>query len=830
VKDPQFDTDVGFFVFQLPFLDFVVGWLFAAFIIILFVTAGAHYLNGGIRVQTPLQRVTPQVKAHLSVLLGVLALIKAADYWLQRYELAFSTRGVVDGAGYTDVNAQLPALNLLILIALFAFVLFIVNIRRRGWVLPVIAVGLWGVVFVVAAGIVPAFVQRFQVEPAESEKEREYIGRNIEATRAALDLADVEVEEFAYNENLSAQELQDNAPTIRNVRLLDPNVVDDTYQRLQGLLTFYRFPDLDIDRYEIDGQITQVVLSARELDRSQVPQQSWEGTHLAYTHGYGLAMAPANAVTQTGRPDFIVRDLPPETPEEIELEQPAIYHGESIGGYSIVRTGRNEVDYVDPETGENVPATYEGTGGVTMSSYLRRVAFALRFGDINPVISNFIRDDSRILYVRDVRERVEMLAPFLHFDSDPYPVVHDGRIVYFIDAYTTTNHYPYAQRAETGQLRPGSGLNHGFNYVRNSVKAVVDAYDGTVTLYVVDGNDPIIQAYRKAFPDLFTDYEEMPEGLRAHMRYPEDLFRTQTTMYARYHIENPGSFYEQTDAWSVAQDPGTQVTGEQASQTADPVTGELGPARERRIDPYYLLMRLPEEEQESFVLLRPFVPFSENDNRNELTSFMVAKSDPDEYGRLIAYEMPRGALPDGPAIVASNINSEEEIAQRISLLNREGSSVRFGNLLLIPVNDSILYIRPLYVQAAGRTAVPELKNVIAVFGPRVVMRNTLQQALEDIFGEAPETFEEAPDPDEEDPDGGEPGGESPDEGVTDEERVARIFGDLEAARSERDEALANGDLGAYQDAVADIDRLLEQLERLIAPATTTTTTAPAAEA
>jgi uncharacterized membrane protein (UPF0182 family) len=305
------------------------------------------------------------------------------------------------------------------------------------------------------------------------------------------------------------------------------------------------------------------------------------------------------------------------------------------------------------------------------------------------------------------------------------------------------------------------------------------------------------------------------------MRYPEDLFRTQTTMYARYHIDNPGSFYEQTDAWSVAQDPGTQVTGDQTSQTADPVTGELGPARERRIDPYYLLMRLPREETESFVLLRPFVPFSENDNRNELTSFMVAKSDPEEYGRLIAYEMPRGALPDGPAIVASNINSEEEIAQRISLLNREGSRVLFGNLLLVPVNDSILYIRPLYVQAAGRTAVPELKNVIVVFGPQVVMRNTLQQALEDIFGEAPETFEEAPDPEDETPEG------EPEEEVSDEERIAQIFEDLETARQERDAALEAGDLGAYQDAVGEIDELLEELQQLIGPATTSTTAAAA---
>jgi uncharacterized membrane protein (UPF0182 family) len=827
-KDPQFNVDIGFYLFRLPFLSFVIDWAFASIVIVLIVVAVAHYLNGGIRVSGTGQRVTPQVKAHLSVLLGLLALLRAAGYWLARFELNFSDRGAVRGAAYTDVNAQLPALELLAVISLAAFVLLIVNIWRRGWVLPVLAVGLWAFTALVVGGIYPAFVQRFTVEPAESTRERPYIERNITATRAALGLDVVEEEDFAASNDLLAEDLVANASTIRNVRLLDPAVVNDTYQRLQGIRAFYRFPDLDVDRYTLDGETTQVVLAARELDRSNVPQQSWEARTLAYTHGYGAAVSPANATTTQGRPNFVVGGLPPTAPPELALDQPSIYFGEDIGGYSIVKTDREEVNFVAGD-GSTDQTTYDGEGGVVIGGLFRRVAFALRFGDFNPVVSNFVRSDSRILYIRDVQERVNAIAPFLDFDADPYPVIIDGRIVYVIDGYTTSNHYPYAETATTGDLEEGSGLDHSFNYVRNSVKVVVDAYDGDATFYISDPTDVLIQAYQQAFPDLFTPIEEMPSELRDHLRYPEDLFRTQTTMWGRYHIDNPDDFYSQSDGWNVAQDPGS-VIGETAQGTAttNPATGELGNTRDRRIDPYYQLMRLPGDEDESFVMLRPFTPFSEDDERNELTAFMVASSDPEDYGRLRTFTMPRNNLPDGPAIVAANISAEESVSSRISLLNREGSEVRLGNLLLIPVEQSLLYVRPLYTQASGETAVPELKNVIVVYGDDVVMRPTLQQALEVLFGAAPETQEET----------------LPDDGVTDGQTggdtgatppdvssdVAELLAQAGALFEDANAALAAGDLGAYQDLIDEIEGLVSQAEALTEAdatgATPTTTPTP----
>lgn len=839
VEDPQFGTDIGFYVFQLPFLTFLTSWLFAAFVIILIVTAVAHYLNGGIRVQTQGERVTPQVKAHLSVLLGVLALVRAAGYWLDRYELTYSTRGAVDGATYTDVNAQLPAINLLLLISLFAAVLFLINIRRRGWVLPVLAVGLWAFVSIVVGGIYPAFIQRFQVDPAESTREAPFIERNIEATRAAMNLGDVQEQVFNYEEDLTAADLQENQETIRNIRLLDPSVVNDTYQRLQAERGFYRFPgDLDVDRYLIDGRPTQVVLGTRELNPSGIPQDSWEGEVLTYTHGYGVALSPANAVTGTGRPDFLVGDVPVRVEEGVEVDpaQPRIYFGENLGGYAIVNSDRAEVDYLD-EDGTTVSYSYTGDGGVEMGSLLRRAAFALRFGDLNPVISDFVRDDSRVLYIRDIRDRVENVAPFIHFDADPYPVIGDGRIVYVIDGYTTTDRYPYAQRADTEQLAPGSGLNHTFNYARNSVKAVVDAYDGSVVLYVIDPDDPIVQAYRKAFPDLFADFEDMPEEIQDNIRYPEDLFTVQTNMWARYHIEDPIDFYEQTGGWAVAQDPGTSVQGGGTTAVTN-AAGETTGTRELRVDPYYLLMRLPDREQEEFVMLRTFVPVSENDERKELTAFMVAQSDPENYGELSVYQLPTTEV-DGPAIVAANIASEQEIAREISLLNQQGSTVLLGDLILTPIENSILYVRPLYVQAAGQTAVPELKNVIVAYGDEVVMRPTLELALTEIFGASPDTLEdidpidpetgELIDPDL-DPDTGEviEDGEAEGEGTTTtttpptttvpadpgdatvEELLAEAAQTLDRANA----ALADGDLGAYQDLVDEAADLIRRAQLL----------------
>jgi uncharacterized protein len=820
--DPQFHTDIGFYVFQLPFLSFVVSWLFAAFIIILIVTAVAHYLNGGIRVQAPTPRVTPQVKAHLSVLLGVLALVKAADYWLQRYELNFSTRGAVNGATYTDVNAQLPAIYLLLMIALLSFGLFIANIWRRGWVLPVLAVGLWGFVAVVAGGIYPAFVQRFRVEPAESSREAPYIERNIEATRTAMGLADVTTRRFDYNEDLTAAQLRDNDVTVRNIRLLDPAVVTDTYQQLQAERPFYRLNDLDVDRYQIEGETTQVVISTRELSTSGVPQESWEGQHVAFTHGYGAAAAPANAVTAEGSPNFVLRDIPVHSEDSaLDITQAQVYVGEDLSGYAIVGASRDEIDYQDAE-GATVTTRYEGEAGVRMSSLLRRAAFALRFGEIEPLISNFIDDNSRIIYIRDVRDRVEQLAPFLHWDADAYPVIIDGRIQYVIDGYTTTDRYPYAQDAETGELPPGSGLDHSFNYVRNSVKAVVDTYDGTVTMYQTEVDDPILQAYSDAFPDLFTPFDEMPDELQAHLRYPEDLFRVQTSVWGRYHLTGAQEFYEQAGGWAVAQDPGTDISAAQATQTTN-ASGEVQSVQERRIDPYYLLMRLPDEEHEDFLILRSFVPTSGETERRELTAFMVAKSDPDNYGEIEVFEMPSTEVA-GPAIVNSSILSDEDIAREITLLDQQGSNVRLGNLLLIPIEQSIMYVRPLYTEAEGSTPVPELRKVIVAFGDQVVMEDTLREALTQIFGEAPPTLEEPGDgtaP----PDGGtEP---PPDEPAV-PDQIAELLAQADDLFTQAEDQLREtGDLGDYQDTIDEAQDLIQQALDLSQP---TSTTAPSGEA
>ena len=805
VQDPQFDTDVGFYVFELPFLSFLTNWLFAALLVVLIVTTASHYLNGGIRLQSPGPSVTPAVKTHLSVLLALLALVKGANYYLDRFELVFSSRGAVQGATFTDVNAQLPALNLLIFISALAAVLFIINIRQRGWVLPIIAVGLWGLVAVAAGSAYPAFVQRFRVEPAESTREVPFIARNIEATRSAMGLDDVEVRQFDYNEQLNAQDLTRNAETVRNIRLWDPAVLTRTYQRLQEVRTFYRFTDVDVDRYEIGNETTQILLSARELNPDSLPSDTWENRHLAFTHGYGAVLSPANSVTSDGQPDFLVRNIPPQG--QPAITQPRLYHGEAIGGFSIVNTDRDEIDFVRDD-GSAVTNRYDGDGGIGIGSLLRRVAFALRFGDINPLISGFMTDESRILYIRDVRERARTIAPFLSYDNDPYPVVLDGRIVWLLDAYTTTDRYPYAQRADTSRVSGGSGLNHEFNYVRNSIKVAVDAYDGDVTFYLVDRDDPIAAAYAKAFPKLFTAGDEVPPELRAHFRYPEDLFRIQTNMWGRYHIGEPNEFYSQSDRWNIAQDPGSAGVAPGAAPVGQVSPGPAPDPRSRRMEPYYLLMRLPNEPDTEFLILQPFVPFSADDSRRELSAFMVAKSDPQEYGKFEVFVMPRDRQVDGPAIVNARMNQDPAVSSEITLLSRAGSEVLLGNLVVIPIEQSLLYVRPFYVQATGANAVPELKNIIVAFGDRIAMRPTLQEALVAVFGDAPPTREEGPGPGTPGTPG--PGGTPPTGTAGLSEEARRLFDEAARAFTDADAALRNGDPVGYATKIQEGRSLFER--------------------
>ncbi len=838
VSDPQFHKDVGFYVFQLPFINFVVGWLFAAFTIIFIVTAVEHYMNGGIRVQTPVQRVTPQVKAHLSVLLAVLALIKLVGYYYQQFSLTTSTRGTVDGATYTDVHVQLRAIQLLALISLAAAILFIVNIWLRGWVLPALGVGLWALIAVLAGGILPALVQRFQVQPAESSKERPYIQRNIDATRQAfgLDDAHMKIEPFANDSQLSTAALTGNSgnlATIDNVRLWDPdpNLTGATFTALQRVRSYYDIKDVDVDRYVINGQETQVNIATRELNTGQVPQQSWEATHLAFTHGYGVVAAPSNAQTTTGQPAFTLKDIPVVPSSDIPVTEPDIYFGEGLDGYVIVNTKRQEIDFQRPD-GSDEFRSYSGQDGIGIGSLTNKIAFALRFGDINPLVSGNLTGSSKILINRSVRARLQAIAPFLSFDGDPYPVVVDGRVKWIDDAFTTTDAYPYSQRAITDDVG-NEGLNGTFNYVRNSVKAVVDAYAGTVTLYVVDRNDPIVRAYQKAFPKLFTT-DAMPAELQSHLRYPEEMFRVQTNMWGRYHQTDPDTFYNQSDGWNVAPDPGQQH--QVGSQTPTPSTdtgannanGTTAPPQAKGgIPPYYQLMQLPGDSKQTFVLLRSFVPV--RGNNQQMTAFMVASSDPGSYGQLRTFEMPNNNFPPSPGQAAATMSSDTDVASLQTLLgvNTGGSDLFFGNLLTIPINQSLLYVRPVYVQAHGTNSIPLLRRVVVEFNNQVAVAPTLGAALRQLtpFADLPQLPSETPSGDNGAPPTTQPtppgsSSSSPPENQT----VAQLLADANAAMDAANAALTAGDLATYQAKVNQAAADIKQAQAIVNGSSTTTTT------
>src|SRR4051794_15658340 len=727
VKDPQFGKDVGFYVFRLPFFTFLFDWLFAALIIILIVTAVAHYLNGGIRLQSPFQRVTPQVKAHLSVILALMALVKTAQYYFARFQLNFSTRGAVEGASKTDVAAQLPALNLLMVISVVAAALFVWNIWRRGWVLPIIAVGLWAFVSLVIGTIVPVVYQQFFVQPNELQKERPYIERNIEATREAFNLDDVGVENFPYKENLNTQSIVNNATTIQNARLWDPPVILRNFQLFEALQTFYKFDDADVDRYTIDGKLVQTLGAARELNPPDLPSQTWVNRHLVYTHGYGAVVSPGNSASSDGQPNYLLSDIPPEG--DIPLDQPEVYFGENLDGFSLVDAKSREFNF--PRKGANNAYTrYRGSGGVELSSWLRRAAFALRFNDFNVLISGQITPKTKVLYLRGIMDRVKKAAPFLHYDQDPYAVIADGKLVWMLDGYTTTDRYPYSQSFD-GE----GGLNTSFNYVRNSVKVTIDAYNGTIKYYVVDNKDPIIEAYRSAFPKLFSDFKDMPNAIKAHLRYPQDLFRAQTDQYRAYHMTNPTTFFTKADLWEVSPDPGSgevsaaQIQDEVQTPTSTNVP-QAASSTGRRIDPIYLLTKVPGEEREEFLILRPFVPVSKGNALQNLVSFMVARSGPNQYGRLQSFDMPTGSdTVWGPVQVNNTILNTDTISSRFTLLNQQGSSVVRGSMQLLPIDDSILYIRPIYVVSRGGRQ-PAFRFVVVFYGGVAKLGTSVEEALQ----------------------------------------------------------------------------------------------------
>lgn len=786
IEDPLHGVDLGFYMFRLPFLSFVADWAFASLIIVLILTGIAHYLNGGIRVQQPMQRVTPQVKAHLSVLLGALALVRAFDYWLQRYELTISTRGTVDGALYTDVETKLPAISLLMLISVFAFGLFIYNIRRKGWALPVVAISLWAFVSIVVGTMYPALTQRFRVEPDESAREASFIERNITATRSGLGLNDIAETSFDDDAKpLTRQAVEDESNLLDQLVLLDPSIMRANIQAEESRRQFYRFRDVDVDRYEIDGVETPVILSVRELDQDKLPGvgPGWEAKHITYTHGYGLTLAPANRFGDDGNPAPVVSNIPIALADSVSpdlVTEPRVYFGEGLSSYAIVKTGRRE------ENGSGDFTPYEGAGGVAMGSNLRQAAFALRFGDLNPLISRFVVDGSEILYVRDVRERVQKVAPFLALDSDPYPVLIDGRISYVVDAYTTSARVPYSQRADVSDVPGTSGLRRRLNYVRNSVKAVVDGYDGSVTLYALDeGEDPIVDVWKKAFPGLFDSFDDMPEELQEHLRYPTDLFRIQTNMWGRYQLDEAQDFYDLAQAWTVAQDPGDTQTS--SNTDADGVTTQSV----KRIDPSYHMFRLRDEDDPEFSLVRSFVPTgSQSDDSSDnklLTGMMIGRTsaEPGEYNKLHVVSTPR--LPSGPAIVQARLTQDASIASDLSLLDDTGSAVNFGDMLIFPLEESILYVRPVFGITSSDAKVPQLEQVMMSDGENEVMEPTVTEALQALV--AANRSQPAVDDDELDPSRPDP----PDRA------------------SSASEALGNA-----QDALAELEDELAELEQRLA--------------
>jgi uncharacterized membrane protein (UPF0182 family) len=797
VVDGQFGVDVGFYVFELPFLTFAVDWLFAAMVTVLLLTLAAHLLNGGVLFTSSTPTVRPATRVHIAVLLAVLAAVKAADYWLTRYELTNDQRGLVQGATYTVVKAQIPALMLLVLIALLTAALFLSTIRTNKWRLPAVASVLWLLVAVLGNVAYPAFVQRFLVRPNQEAREAPYVERNVNATLEAMGLDDVRpvVVSFA---SLDLADVEADPTPLLNARLLNPGLMLTRFAIDREKVAGLQVADLDVDRMELDGSDQQVLVAALELDIASIPNKSWQGRHLASTRGCGVVVAPASQVSDEQSPLYT----------DVELPRPELYFSPAIEGWAVTRTEVNENACGDG-------AAYGGDAGVKINGAFRRAAFALAFLDYNILGSSSINSDSQMLFVRSVTDRVNKLAPFLDFDGDPYPVVVDGGVQWVLDAYTSSASYPYAQRIGNVQLTRSTGLSSSANYVRNSVKAVVDAYTGEVTFYVVDDSDPIVRAWRSAFPKLFTDQAQMPSDLRQHLRYPEDLFRAQTELYSKYQL-GADDFFDRENAWSVADAPaiapvtsGTSAGGV-AAQVDDPNSAFTVESSRERFIPYFTLLRNPETGEDEFVLLRPFSPLNVNDRRTELNAYMTAVSDPDDYGRLTVYRVEQSPLPAGPYQAARQSESDKVISPEISLQHNpsSGSLVWFGDTQLIPVGDGLLYVRPVYVETNKSV---EFRFVIVSDGERSVMKATLGEAVAGLFPgfDAGVLDGEVATPAAE----GEPSEQPDQEPATPPQtsgEPADLLARADALFDEADQLLRAGDLGGYQDKIDQAQALVQQ--------------------
>jgi len=765
ITDPVFHREIGFYVFSLPFLHLLQGWLLGALIITLIGSVGVYLISYGVqRLRFDFAR---RVLAHAGGLVVAILGLFAWGYWLGIWELVFSERGVIFGAGYADMHAKLPAQWILIVIVLIFIVVIPVSIWRRKFRWPLYGIGAWIVAAIIVGSIYPAIIQRFQVEPNELDRETPYIEYNIQFTREAFALNRIEEQPFPAEETPSPQDIAQNEVTINNIRLWDHRPLKDTYNHIQSLRPYYDFNDVDVDRYTINDEYRQVMLSARELSAEKLPgeAQTWLNRRLLYTHGYGLTLSPVNEIGTQGLPVLLVKDIPPVG--DFDIEQPGIYFGEKTNDYVIVKTETQEFDY--PKGEDNVYGSYQGEGGISLNGFIRRLVYAWQLGDFNILISGALTPESRVLYYRNIQERVSHLAPFLKLDNDPYLVVMDGRLFWIQDAYNISDRYPYS-----------TPLVGGLNYIRNSVKAVIDAYNGDVTFYVTDPEDALIRTYQTIFPSLFVPAEQMPDSLRAHLRYPEYMFNVQSLAYESYHMRDARVFYNKEDLWSVPR--------------------EVYFGSEQAMEPYYIIMRLPDEEEEEFLLMLPFTPA----NKNNTIGWLAARCDGENYGKLLAYNFPKELWVDGPSQIENRIGQDTVITEQLALWGRGGSRVIRGNLLLIPLGKSILYVEPVFLQAEGG-GLPELKRVIVAAGEHIAMEPTLKESLAAIFGaEVPPTEPEVTPPPTTEPE---------------EPVAANIANLIDEAQQHYDKALQyqrEGDWTGYGKELEALKAVLNQLAELTA--------------
>ena len=703
-NDPVFGKDIGFYLFSLPAYVALKNWLLLLLFFSAALAGSVYWVQGDIELDTPPRGLSPVALTHASVLLGLFFAVKAWSYGLDRFLLLYSDNGVVVGAGYTDLNVRLPILWLLVGLAAACAIACWVNVRWRTWRLPAAAVVLLFGTSIVVSVLFPALFNRFYVKPSELQLETPYIERNIAATRQAYNLQQIAVKPFPVEERLNFASLEANRATVDNIRLWDWQPLISTYAQLQEIRTYYKFLDMDLDRYRLDGAYQQVMLSARELDPALLPAnaQTWVNLHLLFTHGTGVVMSPVTRKSTEGLPLFYLQDIPPIATGGPAIQEPRLYFGQGEERYAIVKTSTPEFDY--PKGKDNVYAAYDGADGVAIGDTVRRALFSWYYGDPNILLTEYITNDSRILLHRNIQDRVRTIAPVLRLDHDPYIVVSGGRLFWMQDAYTTSDWFPYAQVQSSG----------GLNYIRNSVKVVIDAYNGSVDFYVSDPGDPLIRTYQRIFPGLFRPLADMPADLQQHIRYPEDLFLVQAQLYRAYHMDTAEVFYNREDLWQFPRQPadGDGLGGRDAARMA----------------PYYMIMRLPGEARAEFVLMLPMVP----SQRENMIAWLVARCDPPDYGKVVVYEFPKDKQVFGPFQIEARIQQSTDISQQISLWNQMGSRVIRGHLLVVPIENSILYVSPLYLRAATGQ-LPELKRVIAAYGDRVVMEETLGAALAALF-------------------------------------------------------------------------------------------------